>query len=100
VKPEDIKNNLYTGESNIEYFLENRHHVKLPIPVYLSEYGGKVKVDILVDRSGKVIKAEPVIQIYTMNKFFRMPKLQLCAPYSTEVNLPPHNKRAILFTLS
>lgn len=62
VKPEDIKDNLYTGESNIEYFLENRHHVKLPIPVYLSEHGGKVKVDILVDPSGKVIKAEPVIQ--------------------------------------
>lgn len=62
VKPEDLKDKIYTGESNIEYFLENRYHTKLPIPVYLAEAGGKVRVDIVVDRSGNVIKAEPVIQ--------------------------------------
>jgi len=61
--PNDIKDQLYSGESNMEYFLENRYHIKLPIPVYLAEGGGKVKVNIIVDRSGIVIKADPVIEI-------------------------------------
>jgi hypothetical protein len=60
-KPEDLKDKTYTGESNIEYYLENRYHIKLPVPVYLAQQGGKVKVIIIVDRSGDVLKAEPVI---------------------------------------
>ena len=60
--PDEKKDKVYTGESNIEYFLENRYHIKLPIPVYLAEGGGKVKVDIWVDRKGNVIKAEPEIK--------------------------------------
>lgn len=61
-KTNEIKDKIYTGESNIEYFLENRFHVKLPVPVYLAEGGGKVKVNIVVDRDGIVIKADPVIE--------------------------------------
>jgi hypothetical protein len=60
--PEKIKDKIYTGESNIEYFLENRFHLKLPIPVYLAEGGGKVKVNIIVDRLGNVLSADPVIE--------------------------------------
>jgi hypothetical protein len=60
--PEDMKDKIYSGESNIEYFLENRFHIKLPIPVYLAQGGGKVKVEIWVDRMGNVIKAEPAIE--------------------------------------
>lgn len=56
--PDSIKNVIYSGKSNIHYFLENRFHVRLPIPVYLAKSGGEVKVDIQVDQSGKVIKAE------------------------------------------
>ncbi len=59
---ESYKDNGYTGDSNVEYFLEKRFHRKLPIPVYLAEGGGWVKVNIVVDRSGKVLKAEPVIE--------------------------------------
>jgi hypothetical protein len=62
-KTDDIKDKIYTGDSNIEYFLENRFHIKLPIPVYLAEGGGKVKVNIIVDRLGNVLKADPVIGI-------------------------------------
>ncbi|MBL7969487.1 MAG: hypothetical protein JNK09_20975 [Prolixibacteraceae bacterium] len=57
--PDSIKNTIYSGKSNIHYFLENRYHLRLPIPVYLAKGGGTVIVDIQVDRSGKVIKAEP-----------------------------------------
>lgn len=56
---DSIKNVIYTGESNIVYYLENRYHTSLPIPVYLSHGGGKIIVDIQVDRNGKVTKATP-----------------------------------------
>jgi len=56
--PDSIRNVVYSGESNITYDLENRYHVSLPIPVYLAYGGGKVVTDILVDRNGRVIKAE------------------------------------------
>jgi hypothetical protein len=60
--PMKIKDKMYTGESNIQYFLENRFHTKLPIPVYLAQGGGKVRVNIKVDRAGKVISADPVVE--------------------------------------
>jgi len=56
--PDSIKNVVYSGKSNIHYFLENRYHTRLPIPVYLARGGGTITVDIQVDRSGKVVKAE------------------------------------------
>lgn len=56
--PDSIKNVIYSGKSNIHYFLENRFHVRLPIPVYLAKSGGEIKVNIQVDRSGRVIKTE------------------------------------------
>jgi len=56
--PDSIKNVIYSGKSNIHYFLENRYHISLPIPVYLAKGGGTIIVDIQVDRSGKVVKAE------------------------------------------
>lgn len=56
--PDSIKNTIYTGKSNIHYFLENRFHVRLPIPVFLAKSGGLITIDIQVDRDGKVIKAE------------------------------------------
>lgn len=59
MNPDSIKRRNYTGESNIVYYLENRYHLRLPIPVYLSHSGGKIIVDIIVNRSGEVIKAEP-----------------------------------------
>lgn len=59
MNPDSIKNIVYTGESNIIYYLDNRYHVSLPIPVYLAQKGGKIIVDIEVDRTGKVTKATP-----------------------------------------
>lgn len=59
MNPDSIKNVIFTGESNIVYYLENRYHTSLPIPVYLSQSGGKVIVDIQVDRAGNVTKATP-----------------------------------------
>jgi hypothetical protein len=55
---DSIKNVVYSGKSNIHYFLKNRFHLRLPIPVYLAKGGGTITVDIQVDRSGRVVKAE------------------------------------------
>lgn len=59
--PDSLMNKLYTGNSNVEYYLENRFHTRLPIPIYLSQYGGVVTVNIIVDRSGTVVSANPVV---------------------------------------
>lgn len=59
MNPDSIGNSVYTGESNIVYYLENRYHQSLPIPIYLTKQGGKIIVDISVNRQGRVIFAEP-----------------------------------------
>lgn len=56
---DSIKNVIYAGESNIVYYLENRYHVRLPVPVYLAQGGGTVIVDIRVNREGRVTEAVP-----------------------------------------
>jgi hypothetical protein len=59
MEPDSIKNIIYVGESNIVYYLKNRYHLSLPIPVYLSQGGGKVIVDIVVNQQGRVVEAIP-----------------------------------------
>ena len=59
--PEEIKQSAFKGKSNIKYYLENRYHVRLPIPVYLAQGGGEVVVDIVVNRDGRVLSANPRI---------------------------------------
>lgn len=58
VDPDSIKNTIYSGESNIHYYLQNRYHMRLPIPVYLAQRGGKITVDIWVSPAGRVVRAE------------------------------------------
>lgn len=57
--PDSVINKVYSGESNIVYYLEDRYHLRLPIPVYLAQGGGTIIVDIVVNRTGNVIEAEP-----------------------------------------
>ncbi|MEI6277466.1 MAG: energy transducer TonB [Prolixibacteraceae bacterium] len=56
---EEAKRSTFRGKSNIHYLLGNRFHLQLPIPVYLAQGGGEVVVDIVVDRNGEVISANP-----------------------------------------
>lgn len=56
---EEIIQSNFKGKSNIHYFLKNRYHARLPIPVYLAEGGGEVIVDIVVGRDGRVLSANP-----------------------------------------
>jgi hypothetical protein len=48
----------YTGPTNIYYSLENRYHLRLPVPVYKCEGSGLIKVSIVVDQQGRVVHAE------------------------------------------
>ena len=56
---EEVQQSNFKGKSNIHYYLENRYHARLPIPIYLAEGGGEVTVDIIVGRDGRVISANP-----------------------------------------
>ncbi len=56
--PDSIRQLIFTGDSNIEYNLPNRYHLRLPIPIYLTRGGGTVIVDIVVNRQGRVLNAQ------------------------------------------
>ncbi|MDX9847023.1 MAG: TonB family protein [Tenuifilaceae bacterium] len=47
----------FKGPAVISYFLENRRAVRLPVPAYKCENGGRVVVDIEVQRDGTVSRA-------------------------------------------
>jgi hypothetical protein len=48
---------FYKGATTITYFLEGRTDVYIPVPVYKCQGGGKVSLEIEVDKNGYVIKA-------------------------------------------
>lgn len=48
----------YKGPTNIYYELENRYHLRLPVPVYKCEGAGLIEVKIAVDQRGRVVQAE------------------------------------------
>jgi len=47
----------YKGPTVISYYLEGRKALRLPVPAYKCEMGGQVVIDIEVDTSGNVTKA-------------------------------------------
>ena len=48
----------YSGPSSVYYSLEGRHKVYLPIPVFKCEGEGKIVVQIVVNRGGRVLDAK------------------------------------------
>ena len=45
---------MYQGPTRVFYFLENRHHLQLPLPIYKCENAGTVVLDIVVERNGSI----------------------------------------------
>lgn len=97
--PDSVKNVIYSGKSNIHYSLENRYHIRLPIPVYLARGGGLVTVDIQVDQSGMVINAiarpvnnlsDPMLPVYATQAAER-------TVFNTESKAPPIQKGTITY---
>lgn len=100
MNPDSIKNKNYTGESNIVYYLENRYHLSLPIPVYLTQSGGKIIVDIDVNRQGIVVQANP-----RMDKKYREEQIYIYARtaamrtvFNADANAPEIQKGTIQYT--
>ncbi len=48
----------YIGPTNIYYSLKNRHHLRLPVPVYQCQGSGLIELRIVVDQKGRVVQAE------------------------------------------
>ena len=56
-KTKKEKASNFQGATYIHFFLKNRHKVKIPIPTYQCETFGKVVLDIIVNKDGKVTSA-------------------------------------------
>ena len=54
---DSLKSTFYSGESSVSYNLKDRYARFLPIPVFKCEFGGRVVVEISVNRKGVVQKA-------------------------------------------
>ena len=100
MEPDSIKNVIYVGESNIVYYLENRYHISLPIPIYLSQGGGKVVVDIVVNQQGRVTEAVPRknIKIREEQTFFYAKAAALRTVFNSEPTAPKAQKGTIHYT--
>ena len=57
---DSLKSTFYSGKSSVSYNLPERYARFLPIPVFKCEFGGRVVVKIVVDRKGRVQRAEVV----------------------------------------
>jgi len=54
----EVKKEVYTGPSNIVFYLDDRDMLYLKVPVYLCQGGAKVVVKIVVLASGSVERAQ------------------------------------------
>ena len=97
---DSIKNIIYAGESNIVYYLENRYHISLPVPVYLSQGGGTVIVDIVVNRQGRVVDAEPRDDNFIRNKqlFAYAKEAASRTVFNSDNSAPARQKGTIQYT--
>ena len=57
---DSLQSTVYVGTSSVSYNIKGRYKTYLPIPVYKCEFGGKIVVAVVVNRQGRVIKAEVV----------------------------------------
>jgi colicin import membrane protein len=57
-----VGGNSGNGKSGVSYTLEGRKTINLSTPNYDYQQGGKVVVEVKVDRSGKVIQATPGVK--------------------------------------
>ena len=57
---DSLQSTVYVGKSSVSYNIKGRYKTYLPIPVYKCEFGGIVVVAVVVNRQGRVIKAEVV----------------------------------------
>lgn len=57
---DSLQSMVYVGKSSVSYNIKGRYKTYLPIPIFKCEFGGKVVVAVVVNRKGRVVKAEIV----------------------------------------
>lgn len=57
---DSLQSTVYVGKSSVSYNIKGRYKTYLPIPIFKCEFGGKVVVNVIVNRKGRVVKAEVV----------------------------------------
>ncbi len=85
LKLDSVRNMEYSGESSVFYSLKNRRKLILPIPAFKCENSGRVRVEIIVNRNGKVIKAS-VIQKESNTTDENLHEAALSAAYRSQFN--------------
>jgi len=57
---DSLQSTVYVGKSSVSYNIKGRYKTYLPIPIFKCEFGGTVVVAVVVNRKGRVVKAEVV----------------------------------------
>jgi len=99
-KTDESATSDYTGPTNITYYLENRRDIKLPVPVYKCEGGGDVRIDITVDREGRVINAAVAPSVKNVSSCLRDVALRYAyrARFNIDLDAPAKQKGYIIYS--
>lgn len=101
VKPqkEENKATTYKGPSVISYSLDGRKANYLPVPAYKGYGSGDVYVQILVNRSGRVIAAEVISEISSTDNSLRGYAIEAAkrSRFSASTKVPERQKGEIVY---
>ena len=81
---DSLQSTVYVGKSSVSYNIKGRYKTYLPIPVYKCEFGGKVVVAVVVNRQGRVLKAEVVDK--ESNQYSNLREVAVDAALRSEFN--------------
>jgi TonB family protein len=98
-KTDNDKKSNYQGATYIHFNLKNRYEQKLIIPTYKCEGYGKVVVKIVVNRNGKVVKAE-IISSNNNNECLNSTALEAAknSTFNKNINAPERQTGTISYT--
>ncbi len=97
-KPQKVEKEVYTGPSNIVFYLDNRKIVHINVPVYLCHGSADITVKIVVNSAGYVERAQIDEQESTSDdKCFTEAALQAARSARFSSNGPPEQTGKILF---
>lgn len=88
------------GNKGISYDLQGRSSLSIPKPQYNLQEGGKVVVEITVDKNGKVVNARPGMPGSTTSNsslFEAAKKAALKAKFNSDNNAPAYQKGSITY---
>lgn len=88
------------GSKGVSYDLQGRNSLSIPKPQYNLQEGGKVVVEITVDKNGKVVNARPGMPGSTTSNstlFEAAQKAALKAKFNSDTKAPAYQKGTITY---